>query len=326
MEFPLLSVIVPVFKVEGYLDRCVGSILAQSYEHLEVILVDDGSPDGCGGLCDAWAARDSRVRVLHQANGGAGQARNAGLRMASGELIGLVDGDDYIAPEMYAHLYSLMGEDVDIAECRYGLTQGDDMPMDDGSQARVLVLPVEQAMEKHISDELFCQTPPNKLYRRRVVEGVDFPVGKLIDDEFWTYRVIGRARKLAHSSACMYAYRQSPGSAMRRPFSIRRLQGLDAKGERLAFLAERFPGLVEQAKQDLLFTCLMCMQGSLRYLEGGELDAARLKIRETADSLGPVAWSRRAGMKRSALLWMAQRSVEGTARGLNLLEDWKILR
>lgn len=321
-----ISVIVPIFKVEGYLSRCVESILGQSYENLEVILVDDGSPDGCGALCDGFARKDGRVRVIHQENAGAGQARNAGLRVASGELIGFVDGDDYIAPRMYEHLYSLMEGAVDIAECRCGLTQGDDMPMDDGSQARARVLPVEQAMEKHILDELFCQTPPNKLYRREVVEGVEFPVGKLIDDEFWTYRVIGRARFLAHSPARMYAYRQSPGSAMRRPFSVRRLQGLDAKEERLDFLRERFPELVTLGRRDLLFTCLMCAKGSLRYLEGGELEEAREKIRETVEKLGRVSWDASAGFRRNVLLWLAQRSMEGTAKGLNWLEDRGILR
>jgi len=321
-----ISVIVPVYKVEAYLDRCVGSILGQSYGNLEVILVDDGSPDGCGALCDQWAARDDRVRVIHQENGGAGAARNAGLALASGELIGLVDGDDYIAPEMYQHLYSLIGRGADIAECCYGMTQGDDMPMDDGAHAQVQVLPVEQAMEKHILDEMFCQTPPNKLYRRAVVEGVEFPVGKLIDDEFWTYRVIGRAKSLAHSSARMYAYRQSPGSAMRRPFSLRRLQGLDAKQERLAFLRERFPELTELGRRDLLFTCLMCMQGSLRYLEGEEQAQARAKARQTAKELGKVSWDQSAGVRRNCLLWLAQRSMEGTAKGLNLLEDAGILK
>ncbi len=322
----LISVIVPVYKVEAYLSRCVESILGQSYGNLEVILVDDGSPDGCASLCDAFARKDARVRVIHQENAGAGQARNAGLRIASGALIGFVDGDDYIAPEMYQHLYSLMKADVDIAECCYGLTQGDDMPMDDGTQAQVQIMPVEQAMEKHILDEIFCQTPPNKLYRREMVEGVAFPVGKLIDDEFWTYRVIGRAKFLVHSSACMDAYRQSPGSAMRRPFSVRRLQGLDAKQERLAFLRERFPALTELGRRDLLFTCLMCMQGSLRYLRGEELIAAREKIRRTLDRLGKVAWDGSAGVKRNVLLWLAQRSMEGTARGLNWLEDRGILK
>ena len=98
-----ISVIVPVYKVEPYLDKCISSIVNQTYKNLEIILVDDGSPDNCPAMCDAWAEKDSRIRVLHQRNQGGGAARNAGLDLASGSLIAFVDSDDYIVPDMYAH-------------------------------------------------------------------------------------------------------------------------------------------------------------------------------------------------------------------------------
>ena len=104
-EKPLLSIIVPVYKVENYLQKCIDSILAQTFTDFELILVEDGSPDGCPALCDAAAAKDARIRVLHQKNGGLSAARNAGLDVARGEWIGFVDSDDYIAPEMYETLY-----------------------------------------------------------------------------------------------------------------------------------------------------------------------------------------------------------------------------
>ena len=97
----LISVIVPVYKVEKYLDRCVESIVGQTYENLEIILVDDGSPDSCGDMCDAWAQRDSRVKVVHKKNGGLSDARNAGVEASTGAWIGFSDSDDYIAPDMY---------------------------------------------------------------------------------------------------------------------------------------------------------------------------------------------------------------------------------
>jgi len=325
MNLPLLSVIVPVYKVEAYLDRCVGSILAQSYRNLELILVDDGSPDGCGVLCDQWAVRDRRVRVIHQENRGAGQARNAGLASCTGALIGFVDGDDYIAPDMYLRLYRLMEQThAGIAECGYVETEGDDAPFSQVPGERVYT--AEEAMAEHIRDTAFQQTIWNKLYRRETAVDVRFPVGNLIDDEFWTYQALGNAKLLARCGDRLYAYRQSPGSAMRRPFSLRRLQGLDAKEERLAYLGRRFPALVPLARQDLLFTSLMCMQGSLRYLHGGELAQARRRIRRTVESLGKVSWDGSAGLKRNCLLWLAQRSLEGAANGLNRLEDLGILR
>ena len=113
-DLPLISVIVPVYKVERYLDRCIQSIVDQTYRNLEIILVDDGSPDACPDMCDAWAARDCRIRVIHQENRGLGAARNSGIRISTGELIGFVDSDDWLEPTMYEVLYrSLTKENAD---------------------------------------------------------------------------------------------------------------------------------------------------------------------------------------------------------------------
>lgn len=318
-EYPLLSVIVPVYRVEKYLDQCVGSIVNQTYRNLEIILVDDGSPDNCGAMCDAWAAKDGRVRVIHKKNGGGGDARNAALDAARGQLIGMVDSDDYLAPQMYEHLYRIMGGDADIAECEIGVTDSDAFPLDDGSGAQVAVFSVEEAMRLHIQDKLFCQTPPNKLYRRSVIGDIRFPVGNLIDDEFWTYRVIGSARKLAHSSCRMYAYRQQQVSAMHKPFSFKRLEGLDAKRQRLEYLQAHMPQLEYEGKASLLLSCIFGMQMSLRYLTGPELEAARGKIRTMVSEITPLPVSRKLSVKENVLVVLAQLSLEGTCRLKNLL-------
>ena len=112
-----ISVIVPIYKAEQYLDRCIQSIVDQTFKNLEIILVDDGSPDNCGDMCDAWAAKDSRIQVIHQPNAGGGAARNAALDIASGAFVGMVDSDDYIAPDMFLHLHELLETGADIAEC-----------------------------------------------------------------------------------------------------------------------------------------------------------------------------------------------------------------
>ena len=322
---PLISLIVPVYRVEAYLDKCIRSLVEQTYENLEILLVDDGSPDGSGAICDRWAGEDTRIRVIHKENGGAGQARNVALDQARGEWIGLVDSDDFLERHMYEHLLSLTGEEVDIAECCVAWTESEDCPLDDGCDAKVEIVDAQQAMRLHIRDEQFCQTPPNKLYRASVVGNIRFPEGNLIDDEFWTYRVIGNARKLAHSSAVMYAYRQQPGSAMHKPFSRRRLQGLYAKQQRLAYLQQRFPELVEEAKFDLLFTCLYGMQGCLKGLKGEELDKARQEIRQIAAAIGPVQPNADASRLKNLLAKMAQQAMVPTARLLNLLIDLHIL-
>lgn len=322
MENPTISVIIPVYRVEAYLDACLASVTGQRYENLEILLVDDGSPDRCGQICDAWAAKDSRIRVIHKENGGAGQARNVALAQATGELIGFVDSDDYISPDLYAHLYSLMDGETDIAECAIAITEADGCPFDDGTQAKTVTCMAQEAMALHIQDQLFCQTPPNKLYRRQVVEGIFFPEGNLIDDEFWTYRVLGQARKLVHSEARMYAYRQQPNSAMHKPFSRKRLQGMQAKLQRLTYLSQRMPQLVDLAAEELWMTCLYAMQGSLKGLSGEELALAKQEIGAVAAQLPPVVPD---SGKRRMLLALARHSLPTAARLLNVLIDLHIL-
>ena len=274
----LISVIVPVYKAEAYLDRCVQSIVNQTFRNLEIILVDDGSPDNCPAMCDTWAAKDARIQVIHKENGGGGEARNVALDIASGQYIGLVDSDDYIEPHMYEHLFNLMGPDVDIAECGILETNGDHAVLDDCSSFESRVYSVQEAMKLHIADSLFRQTPPNKLYRRSTIGKIRFPVGNRIDDEFWTYRVIANARKLVHTSCKMYAYRQQPGSVMHLSFSLPRLQAVDAKCQRLILLQEKFPELVPRARINLWYTCLYMGQMSLVHMDNEERKQAFEKL------------------------------------------------
>ncbi len=324
-NLPLISVIVPVYRVEAYLDRCLRSITEQTYRNLEILLVDDGSPDRSGAICDAWAAKDSRIKVVHKENAGAGAARNTALDIASGEIISMIDSDDYIEKHMYEHLYSLMREDVDIAECDIVLTESDDVSLDDGSKAETRAYDAEDAMRLHLRDEIFCQTPPNKLYRRRTIGDIRFPEGNLIDDEFFTYKVIGNARRLARSSARMYAYRQQPGSAMHKAFSRKRLQGLEAKQQRLAYLQERMPSLVYEARFDLFFTSLFMMQECLRSLSGEELQAAKAYIGGVLEQITPLEPNPEASGMKNLLLKLAQRNFEGTCKLLNFLIDIHVL-
>lgn len=324
-EMPLISVIVPVYRVEKYLDRCLQSITQQTYRNLEIILVDDGSPDASGAICDAWAAKDSRIQVIHKENAGAGAARNTGLDAATGEIISMIDSDDYLEVHMYEHLMSLMTEDVDIAECDIVLTEEENYPLDDGSTAETGVWVLEDAMKMHLRDALFCQTPPNKLYRSAVVGDIRFPVGNLIDDEFFTYKVIGNARNLAHSSAKMYAYRQQPGSAMHKAFSLKRLQGLDAQLQRLTYLEERMPQLAYEAKFQLFFNAMFVMQESLRSMPKEDLPAAKAYIRTLLAQITPLESNPEASSMKNLLLKLAQKNFEGTCRILNFLIDIHVL-
>ena len=132
----LISVIVPVYKAEPYLDKCISSIVNQTYKNLEIILVDDGSPDNCPSMCDFWSERDNRIRVVHQSNEGAGGAKNKGLDVAQGDYIGFVDSDDYIEAHMFEHLLRLMesNHDIGIAECNILQVEDDDAQLDNGQE------------------------------------------------------------------------------------------------------------------------------------------------------------------------------------------------
>lgn len=321
---PLISVIVPVYKVEAYLDKCISSITQQTYSNLEVILVDDGSPDGSGVICDAWAEKDSRIKVIHKENGGGGAARNTALDMASGELIAFVDSDDYIAPEMFRHLYELLQQGADIAECGYTVAYDDHARFAD-TDAAAAEYSAEAAMAEHIRDTVFRQLIWNKLYRREVVGDVRFPVGTKIDDEFFTYQLLGNAHKLIRSEKICYAYRQQPDSVMHQTPALRRLEGLRAQQQRLEYLKERFPSLVEEAKFELFFSCMFAMQGCLKALKGDDLQTARNTVREIIRQISPVQPSPNASGKKKLLLKLAQVNFEGICRLLNFMIDIHVL-
>ncbi len=278
---PLISVIVPVYNVEKYLDQCIESIVNQTYKNLEIILVDDGSPDNCPAICDEWAKKDSRIKVIHKRNGGGGEARNFGLDISQGEFIGMVDSDDYISPFMYEHLYSLINEDVDISECEILITDNDNAKLDSNiSNNTARLYTTSEAMKLHIQDALFRQTPPNKLYRNNVLQNVRFPLGTQIDDEFWTYKTIANARSLCHSNLKLYAYRQQISSVMHRAFSLGRLTAIEAKCQRLNLIEEKFPDLYYDAINNLYFTCRYLLQLSMKELSKEDFKTASESIKK----------------------------------------------
>lgn len=323
-QYPLLSIIIPVYKVEKYIDRCIRSLVEQTYENLEILMVDDGSPDNSGAICDAWAAKDSRIKVIHKENGGSGAARNTALDLAQGELIAFVDSDDYIAPDMYEYLYGLLEQGADIAECGYRDTHTDDMEFG-GADPEVTWYTTEEALLGNIHDQFFRQLIWNKLYRRHCVEGVRFPVGTTIDDEFFTYKLLGNAKRLARSEKVLYAYRQQEDSVMHRPYSLKRLTAVQARRERAQYMAEHFPNLAYEAKVDVCYTCLFTMQRCLKELGREDLAKARAYLREVMAELKPLKTSPSKPLKSNALVLMAQISFDGTSRFLNFLTDLHVI-
>ena len=258
----LVSVIVPVYKTEKYLNHCINSIVGQTYNNLEIILVDDGSPDRCPAICDLWKEKDERIKVFHQVNAGGGQARNLALDKSKGKFVIFVDSDDYIAPFMIEFLYKQFQDDVDIVECGYCITHNDNAEFDEESEGyRWESFGAEEAVLENIKDRMFRQIIWNKMYRKSVVGDVRFPVRKNIADEFWTYQVLGNARKVIYTNKVLYAYRQQENSVMHSLNAVRRFQALEAKLQRHEYICKYMPALKNESICNIWFTCLY--QGQL---------------------------------------------------------------
>lgn len=254
----LISVIVPVYKVEKYLDKCVSSIVNQTYRNLEIILVDDGSPDHCGAMCDAWAEKDERIKVIHKENGGLSDARNVGMDAANGNYIGFVDSDDWIDDQMYQCLHSaITTTSSDIAACGARRIWVDGKPAKELRSVNVdRVLHQDATMEALITSNGLLQTVWNKLYRRNVTEGVLFAKGLIHEDEFWTWQVVARARRIVTLKESYYNYLQRDNSIMGTGFSEKSLLVVQAKTERQNFIEEVMPKLTDIGRSDLVYTCM----------------------------------------------------------------------
>jgi len=249
---PLISIIVPIYKVEKYLRRCLESILQQTYTNLEIILVDDGSPDGCPKICDEYAINDTRVKVIHKTNGGLSSARNAGLDIATGEWIGFVDSDDWILPNMYEKLYSVAKrESSDLVICGYRFVDESNTPVGDKfSIIKDEMLTKLDAFNKlSVRDSWFYITVVNKIYANRIFSNLRFPVGRIQEDEFTIHYVFDACEKIVSISDILYMYVQRKDSIMGKAFSINRFDGFDAFYDRYKFF--RTKGLNKQARLSL---------------------------------------------------------------------------
>lgn len=298
----LVSVIVPIYKVEAYLDRCVGSVVAQTYENLEIILVDDGSPDNCGAMCDTWAAKDHRIRVIHKENGGLSDARNAGLAVATGEYISFIDSDDYIAPEFIAKLYKAMAQNgADIAECATAYVDEAGSILRHRNAAPVKEMGKLEALRRLILEDGIYQTVWNKLYRRVVIEGILFEKGKHHEDDFWTYQIFDRIGKLAVVERPMYYYLQRSGSIIGAGYTIKRLDGLEARVLRMQYL-QKYAELAALTRQNLVMDCMWHYQCAKAYLQGDDRAKALATVRETMKNCPRVPLTQLTG-KTTHKIW-----------------------
>lgn len=318
---PVISVIVPIYNVETYLDRCVSSIVNQTYRNLEIILVDDGSPDSSPDMCDVWAEKDSRIKVIHKTNGGLSDARNAGMAAATGELMGFVDSDDWVSPDMYQLLFDrMMIDESDIAACGVEMVWEDDTPSRLLTPSGNCILSQFEAM-KAIIQESWLKLPVwYKLYKTEMIRDISFPKGKYHEDAFWSYQAIGKAKCVSVFDKPCYFYTQRSGSIMGNTYSLKRLDGLDAKIIQERYIREHFPGLIDEMHFNLLFSCIYAMQQCLKFLPKDEIVIAQEKIEDTINVIKPFRHKKAIGLKQSLWFYLAQISIVFTSKLRNFLK------
>ncbi len=284
----LISVIIPVYKVEAYMGCCLDSVLAQTYTELEIILVDDGSPDECPAICDAYARKDARVKVIHQKNAGLSGARNAGMDIARGSFFAFIDSDDFVAPDFIECLYNAcVSTDSEIAICRWDYVHGHEAgdaaaafgrlafgengpevrpyepenPKEQnrqnggadraGGAAPVISLTGRELMENlyRQPDGAYFVVAWNKLYRRELFDGIRYPLGRIHEDEATTHRIFHRVQRGAFVDRTLYGYFVSPKS-ITHGFNPRRLDWITGVSGRLDFFEENgYEELMPQALQ-----------------------------------------------------------------------------
>lgn len=259
MNEPIISVIVPIYNVEPYLEKCVDSIRNQTYASLEILLVDDGSPDGCPALCDRLAEADPRIRVIHKENGGLSSARNAGLDAAAGQFAAFVDSDDSIAPDMLEKLYrALTAADADLCLCGIAPVGEDGRPVKRLDPMPAGIYTPRQLCGQMESEHDYWRyvTAWNKLYRMSLFDELRFPVGRLHEDEFIVLPVFDACRAIAVIADPLYLYLTRTGSIMHSGYSIRSLDSVDAYMEQYRFYRRK--GWRELAKTPLLRAYAAC--------------------------------------------------------------------
>lgn len=264
----IVSVVVPIYKVEAYLCRCIDSLLTQTYPHLEIILVDDGSPDNCGKICDEYRERDSRIKVLHQTNGGLSAARNSGIEMATGKWLMFVDSDDYVTTDFCEHaLYKAHSTESDIVVFGYEEVYSDhtvlqDIPLnEEGRLTRE-----EALLELHGGRILSLAW--NKLYRSSLFKdtGIRYPVGRLLEDIGTTYLLFDQANAVYLSSGVFYYYQKRADSIMGRKIGPKEaVDWFDMLVQRFIYMEQHYPEISRKTWLHVGNSMLFCLKNLYVY-------------------------------------------------------------
>ena len=261
---PLITVIVPAYKVETYLPICVENIINQTYKNLEIILVDDGSPDRCGAICDEYALKDNRIRVLHKMNGGLSSARNAGMKVMKGKLVTFIDSDDYVSPFYVEHLFNALRIDnADLAVSWFvEVYEGEKIDTNE----KEYLSGYEKLNQKQCLQHLLYQdgietSAWGKLYKSDLIEDLWYPEGKLYEDIPVTSQYILKSNSVALIRNADYFYLQRKASIQYQSFNTRKMDGIYHLEAMAASVIEKYPDLKSAAYcRELSFACNLLFQ------------------------------------------------------------------
>lgn len=247
MKKPKLSIIVPVYNVEKYIERCIKSILNQTFSDFELIIVNDGSIDNSGVICDKYKKVDARVKVIHKQNGGLSEARNIGLNIAQGDYIAFVDSDDYINRNMYEILYkNTIKYNADIAVCNIEYVNEKEF-INESSEISIeecIVYDNIQSLNNLYSNEnIQFIIAVNKLYRRDIFKKIRYQPGKYHEDEFIIHELLYKSNIIIYCKSKLYYYLQRSGSIMTSSFNTKKLDAIEAMEKRMNFFREK--GLID---------------------------------------------------------------------------------
>ena len=228
MKMPLISVVLPIYNIESYLDRCMEAVLNQTYSNLEILMVDDGSPDGCPQICDRYAEQDSRVRALHKENGGLSDARNYGIAHARGEYITCIDPDDYVDSDYVEYLYRLIDKyETKMSICQH-VTEYDNGSVKDHGSSGDELMDIETCLRRMLYHDVIDTSAWAKLYHRSLFDTVSYPVGKIFEDIGTTYALMMQCDTgIAIGYESKYHYMYHMNSIVNSSFSPRKLDLLE---------------------------------------------------------------------------------------------------
>lgn len=265
-DTPKISIIVPVYNMEKYLEECLNSLIAQSLKEIEIILVNDGSTDASLDICDKFSYMDARIKVYSKENGGLSDARNYGLRYSTAEYVGFIDADDYIDCDFYEKLYYGMIEnavDISIAQIKKTDDIGEILFVagykDKGKIGNI------EIMKSMLTAKGVSNSVCNKLFKKSLFSIDPFPIGKLYEDEYVTYKIVDKCNYIYFTNEVSYYYRTNQSSITHAKFSKKEIHRIEASLIRIEYLKHRHTELLDDAKRYLMYDCLTAISKMDKY-------------------------------------------------------------